>query len=71
MDINDHQESTERHRQRTVRQTTKSPQRLARYISSNEPLLVPDQAATYQIMLQKVQSGSGGIAFLDAPGGTR
>ena len=34
VDINDHQESTERHRQRTVRQTTETPQRLKRVIVS-------------------------------------
>ncbi len=34
VDINDHQESTGRHRQRTVRQTTETPQRLKRVIVS-------------------------------------
>ena len=32
VDINDHQESTERHRQRAVRQTTETPQRLKRVL---------------------------------------
>ena len=52
-----------------IRETSYN-QELAGYISSNEPLLVPDQTAAYQIMLQKVQTGSGGIAFFDTPGGT-
>ena len=34
VDINDHQESTEHHRQQTVRQTTETPQRLKRVIVS-------------------------------------
>ena len=34
VDINDHQESTERHRQRAVRQTTETPQRLKRVLFS-------------------------------------
>ncbi len=34
VDINDHQESTEHHRQRTVRQTTETPQRQKRVIVS-------------------------------------
>ena len=34
VDINDHQESTERHRQRAVRQTTETPQRLKRVLVS-------------------------------------
>ena len=33
VDINGHQESTERHRQRAVRQTTETPQRLKRVLS--------------------------------------
>ena len=34
VDINDHQESTERHRQQAVRQTTESPQRVKRVLFS-------------------------------------
>ena len=34
VDINDHQESTERHGQRAVRQTTETPQRLKRVLVS-------------------------------------
>ena len=34
VDINNHQESTGRHRQRTVRQTTETPQQLKRVIVS-------------------------------------
>ena len=34
VDINDHQESTEGHRQRAVRQTTETPQRLKRVLVS-------------------------------------
>ena len=38
VDINDHQESTERHRQRAVRQTTETPQRLKRVLVSSTKL---------------------------------
>ena len=31
---------------------------------------MPDQAAAYHVILDNMQSGSGGIIFLDAPGGT-
>ena len=34
VDINGHQESTERHRQQAVRQTTETPQRLKRVLVS-------------------------------------
>ena len=34
VNINDHQESTERHRQRAVRQTTETPQRLKQVLVS-------------------------------------
>ena len=34
VDINDHQESTEHHRQQAIRQTTETPQRLKRVLVS-------------------------------------
>ena len=43
---------------------------LSLYIDQNEPLLVDDQRRAYLSILSKVQSRSGSIVFLDAPGGT-
>ena len=42
---------------------------LSLYIDQNEPLLVDDQRRAYLSVLIKVQSCSGSIVFLDAPGG--
>ncbi|CAF3843595.1 unnamed protein product [Rotaria sp. Silwood1] len=38
--------------------------------SANEPLLVPDQRAAYNAILDQIEKKAGGIIFLDAPGGT-
>ena len=43
---------------------------LSLYIDQNEPLLVDDQRRAYLSILNKVQSRSGSIVFLDARGGT-
>jgi hypothetical protein len=53
-----------------LRETSYDVQALAAYVSSNEPKLTPDQRAAYTAITAKLTSGKGGIAFLDAPGGT-
>ena len=40
------------------------------YVSVNEPLLVVDQRAAYNTILDGINRKAGGIIFLDAPGGT-
>ena len=40
------------------------------YVSTNEPLLLPDQKAAYNTILDRINRKTGGIIFLDAPGGT-
>jgi len=43
---------------------------LDKYVSTNEPLLVADQRAAYNAILDRINRKAGGIIFLDAPGGT-
>ena len=43
---------------------------LAHYIHENEPKLQPQQREVYEKMLSNIESGEGGIFFLDACGGT-
>uniref|UniRef100_UPI00358FB29D uncharacterized protein n=1 Tax=Myxine glutinosa TaxID=7769 RepID=UPI00358FB29D len=50
--------------------TTYDIQQLQQYVHQNEPLLVPDQKEAYTRIKQLLTSDSGGIVFLDAPGGT-
>ena len=52
------------------RETNYNTDTLAKFVSDNEPLLVQDQSNAYQLISEAVQEGSGGIFFLDAPGGT-
>ncbi|XP_075682388.1 ATP-dependent DNA helicase PIF1-like [Rhinoderma darwinii] len=43
---------------------------LETYLATNEPLLVDDQTTAYNQILDMVVKNTGGIVFLDAPGGT-
>ncbi|XP_075703412.1 ATP-dependent DNA helicase Pif1-like [Rhinoderma darwinii] len=43
---------------------------LETYLATNEPLLVADQTTAYNQILDMVVKNTGGIVFLDAPGGT-
>ncbi|CAF1513734.1 unnamed protein product [Rotaria magnacalcarata] len=43
---------------------------ISNYQLANEPLLVPDQRAAYNAILNQIEKKAGGIIFLDAPGGT-
>jgi len=53
-----------------LREPNYNIEELALHISLNEPLLVPDQRAAYNVILHHVEEKKGGIFFLDAPGGT-
>lgn len=53
-----------------LRETSYDKERLDSYVQENEPRLVPDQRNAYQEVLKSIEDGSGGIFFLDAPGGT-
>ncbi|CAF3061617.1 unnamed protein product [Rotaria sp. Silwood2] len=53
-----------------LRETSYDVKELDAYITANEPLLVPDQRAAYDAILNQIEKKAGGIIFLDAPGGT-
>ena len=53
-----------------LRETSYDVKELEAYIIANEPLLVPDQRAAYNAILNQIEKKAGGIIFLDAPGGT-
>ncbi|CAF1525014.1 unnamed protein product, partial [Rotaria sp. Silwood1] len=53
-----------------LRETSYDVKELDAYITANEPLLVPDQRAAYNAILDQIEKKAGGIIFLDAPGGT-
>jgi len=40
------------------------------HVCETEPRLLPEQREVYQKIYQRVESGGGGLFFLDAPGGT-
>jgi hypothetical protein len=53
-----------------LRETSYDVKGLNAYVAANEPLLVPDQRAAYNAILDQIKEKAGGIIFLDAPGGT-
>ena len=53
-----------------LRETSYDVGQLDQHVSVNEPLLVKDQRAAYNVILDLVNRKTGGIVFLDAPGGT-
>ena len=53
-----------------LRETSYDVNELNKYVLENEPLLVMDQKAAYDAILDKINRKAGGIVFLDAPGGT-
>jgi hypothetical protein len=53
-----------------LRETSYDLNDLETYVSKNEPLLVVDQRAAYNAILDRINRKAGGIIFLDAPGGT-
>ncbi|KAL8601849.1 hypothetical protein ACOMHN_020584 [Nucella lapillus] len=53
-----------------LRETSYSQNELDMFVSTNEPLLVPDQKNAFHAVMDAIQEGNGGFFFLDAPGGT-
>ena len=53
-----------------LKETRYDVEQLDKYVAANEPLLVTDQRAAYNGILDQVRRKAGGIVFLDAPGGT-
>jgi hypothetical protein len=53
-----------------LRETSYDLNDLETYVSTNEPLLLVDQRAAYNAILDRINRKAGGIIFLDAPGGT-
>ena len=53
-----------------LRETSYDVNELNKYVEANEPLLVMDQKAAYNAILDRINRKAGGIIFLDAPGGT-
>jgi hypothetical protein len=52
-----------------LRETSYDLKQLDKYVSENEPLLLTDQRSAYDTILDTVNKETGGIFFLDAPGG--
>ncbi|CAF3387997.1 unnamed protein product [Rotaria sp. Silwood1] len=53
-----------------LRETSYDVNELNKYLLTNEPLLTEDQRIVYNAILNLVKEKTGGIFFLDAPGGT-
>ncbi len=53
-----------------IRETSYDVSEMTDLVTKSEPVLVADQRAAYRFILQRVEANSGGIIFLDAPGGT-
>ncbi|GBM05590.1 hypothetical protein AVEN_94849-1 [Araneus ventricosus] len=53
-----------------LRETSYDIQKLASYIATNEPNLVDDQRFAFEKITSAIFTETGGIFFLDAPGGT-
>lgn len=43
---------------------------LCTFVNEMAPHLVPEQRRVYDLIIQRINSGEGGLFFLDAPGGT-
>ncbi|VDN36075.1 unnamed protein product [Cylicostephanus goldi] len=53
-----------------LRERSYNAEELASFIEANKPLLVGDQEQVHDVVMGMVTRGSGGVLFLDAPGGT-
>lgn len=53
-----------------LRERNYDANQLRAYVEAHLPQLVPDQRVAYDTVMQRIESGNGGILFLDAPGGT-
>ncbi|XP_067950263.1 ATP-dependent DNA helicase PIF2-like [Watersipora subatra] len=57
-------------RMEILRETAYDREELRRHVEINEPLLLEEQRAAYNTVLEKIEQNSGGIVFFHAPGGT-
>ena len=53
-----------------MRETSYNRAQLAHFVDDNEPKLTPDQRAAYATVIDTINTGQGGVVFIDAPGGT-
>ncbi|XP_067949868.1 ATP-dependent DNA helicase pif1-like [Watersipora subatra] len=53
-----------------LRETAYDREELRRHVETNEPLLLEEQRAAYNTVLEKIEQNSCGMVFLHAPGGT-
>ena len=53
-----------------TRESTYNEEILATFVAEREPTLTDDQRVAYEGICNRLESGEGGILFLDAPGGT-
>ena len=53
-----------------TREITYNEEILATFVAEREPTLTDDQRVAYEGICNRLESGEGGILFLDAPGGT-
>lgn len=53
-----------------ARETNYNREELFRFVETNEPLMTEDQKIAFEILIDRITSNTGGIFFLDAPGGT-
>ncbi|KAL8606454.1 hypothetical protein ACOMHN_015543 [Nucella lapillus] len=53
-----------------LRETSYNSELLAAYVKENEQIMVSDQQVAFNLIMAKEEEQSGGIFFLDAPGGT-
>ncbi|XP_067943301.1 uncharacterized protein [Watersipora subatra] len=54
----------------TLRETAYDREELHRHVETNELLLLKEQRAAHNTVLEKIEQSSGGMVFLHAPGGT-
>ena len=53
-----------------VRETSYNSEELAVFLEENEHRMVPDQKTAFSVIMNNLEHGTGGLFFLDAPGGT-
>ena len=53
-----------------MRERNYNVEELAHYVQTNKQLLVDDQRRVYDTIMERIKTSSGGLLFLNAPGGT-
>jgi hypothetical protein len=53
-----------------MRERNYNVEELSHYVQTNKPLLVDDQRTVYNTIMERIRASSGGLLFLNAPGGT-